>query len=501
MLRPVTRLSFLALTAVSYVASFPKWNLFVLGWIALGPLLSCVQVSSSDRDAFIQGWLAGLLSYSGLLYWILVTFRAAHLSWTLAGLALAALAGYLALFWGCWTLLAYRWRDEPAPIYALLVAAAWVALEWARSYLFSGFPWTLLADSQALHPTVIQIASVTGAYGVSFLMVFFSASLSSLLLHRTFSLQTFVGCSLVLIVVLGFGRYRLSCAPLQEPADLRVALLQGSIDQYKKWDQAYVSEIKDAYERLVSEARTEKPGLVIWPETSVPGYLLQDPPLRAWLNQTILKTEALHVVGAPAYHDRFAYNSAFLMDRSGQVMGEYTKQHLVPFGETVPFSSVLGRWIKVLNELGGFASKEGPGLLPFPNHPLGVNICYEAIFPNLVRKSVQAGAQAIVNITNDGWYMKTSAPYQHFAPNVLRAVENGRWLVRADNTGVSAIVDPWGRIQAASPIYVPMVVSGTIAFRTELTPYTRLGDVFAMLCVVFLVGFVALQRLSPRRSA
>src|SRR5262249_51450093 len=156
----------------------------------------------------------------------------------------------------------------------------------------------------------------------------------------------------------------------------------------------------------------------------------------------------------------------------------------------VPWSSVLGRFIKVLNDLGGFAAGEGPSVIKVAGYPAGINICYEAIFPNLVRQSVRQGAVFIANLTNDGWYMKTAAPYQHWAPNIFRAVENDRWLLRADNTGISGVIDPYGRIQARSVLFEPCMITGTLHPRHALTLYTRFGDWFAWVCCLVTLAFL-----------
>ena len=273
---------------------------------------------------------------------------------------------------------------------------------------------------------------------------------------------------------------------------IKVALLQGSIDQYKKWDRTYVEEIQKTYEKLATKAAQSKPDMIIWPETSVPGYVLQDPPLRQWLLRLVRNSHTSHLVGAPTLNNEMAYNSAFSIDPECSIVGEYAKKHLVPFGEIVPWSNFLGRFIKVLNDLGGFTAGNRSPVLRVGGIPVGVNICYEAIFPDLVRQSVKQGAQVIVNLTNDGWYMKTAAPYQHWAPNIYRAVENNRWLIRADNTGISGIVDPRGHVHALSPIFQPGVIQGSIAARQRLSLYTRFGDLFAWLCA-FLCAFIFLR--------
>jgi apolipoprotein N-acyltransferase len=385
-----------------------------------------------------------------------------------------------------------------------------------RTYLFSGFPWTLLADSQVHHLAVIQIASVTGVYGVSFLVALVNVSLAEAMgaavnanggqQERRLTGKSAMGSFLkklpfaaslvsrlsrlppltLTVVLVGFsflfGFYRLHTLPHSFAPSTRVALLQGNIDQYKKWDKAYVNDIEIQYAALAIEASKSKPAMIIWPETSVPGFLLQDQALRKWLLDVVQISGTSHLIGAPVLNRKNAYNSSFSINHEGVLEGEYAKHHLVPFGEVVPWASVLSRWIHVLNDLGGFTAGRGSSVVSVAGVPVGVNICYEAIFPNLVRQSIRQGGQLIANLTNDGWYMQTAAPYQHWAPNIFRAVENGRWLLRADNTGISGIIDPVGKVVAQSSIFETTVVSGLVQPRTELTVYTRFGDVFAWIC-------------------
>jgi len=475
---------------------FPQFNLSILAWIALAPLAYLV-VELQPEHPFLWGWLSGTTAYAGILSWLIVTFQAAHQSLLLATAALLALAAYLGFFWGAWAWflsvipakagiqsVVRRWTPASAGVTTLAGAAAWVALEYLRTYLFTGFPWTLLGDSQIHSLPMVQIASLTGVYGVSFLLVVTSLSLVGWARNKPRNL------SLPLLLVAlswGYGHYRLTHTS-ESGQPITVALLQGSIDQYKKWDQAYVQEIELTYEVLVARAKVQNPQIIVWPETSVPGYLLQDRALTTWLAQVIRNSGCYHIIGTPFMNGKDAYNSAFSIDPSGRLLGQYSKHHLVPFGEIVPFGDTLGRWIHVLNELGGFTAGQESTVLTVGPAEVGINICYEAIFPALVRKSVAQGAELIANLTNDGWYMKTAAPYQHFAPNVFRAIENDRWLVRADNTGISAIIDPLGHVTAASPIFQPEIVTGQIYLRRTRTFYTRFGDVFAWICIIFCIA-------------
>lgn len=482
----------LFLSAFLYNLAFPKLNLAETAWIALVPLIARVQTRTPKR-AFYEGWLCGALAYCGLLRWLIPTFQAANLSIFLALAALIALSAYLGLYWGAWTwwiAIASPRRCVNRGSAVLSGAAVWVVLEYIRTHLFSGFPWALLSDTQVHRLALIQIASFTGAYGVSFLIAWGNLAITAALRGNRRALQPIAA---TLIAILGIGAWQLRKANSLTTHPIKIALLQGNIDQYKKWNEAYVAEIKQTYATLLDRATAEHPDLIIWPETSVPGYLLQDPPLRLWLTGIVLKSHTSQIVGAPYLEpNNDAYNAAFAISPYGIAQARYAKQHLVPFGEVVPMQSVLGRWISVLNALGGFKAGDDSPVMTVAGVPMGMSICYEAIFPDLVRRSVVMGAQMLVNITNDGWYLKTAAPYQHLAPNVYRAIENRRWLLRADNTGVSAIIDPWGRIAAQTPIFEAKVLVGTAYPREEKTFYTRWGNVFAWGCLAII--FVGIRR-------
>lgn len=472
------------LTSVLYVLAFPKFSCSAFAWVALVPLLSTILTdgSLSSRHAFFSGWGTGTLAYAGLLYWLIPTYQAAHQPLVLALGCLILLAGYLGLYWGVWTLLLLKARGTTPILFCLYAASSWTALEYARTWLLSGFPWALLADSQVAHLSLIQIASITGSYGVSFLIVLMNSAIA----RRGKSLPLALGV-VIMTIILGIPGVSVP----NDTAPLQVALLQGNVDQYKKWDKAYVQEIQDRYAGLVREAVKSPVELIIWPETSIPGYLLQDVSLREWLVGLVRKSRTNHLVGAPNEVGEKIYNGSFSLSPEGVLKGEYEKKHLVPFGEVVPAAHFLGWYISALNALGGFAAGTASPVVQAAGIPLGINICYESIFPSLVRDSVRQGAQILVNQTNDGWYMRTAAPYQHWAPNVYRAVENRRYLLRANNTGISGIIDPWGRTVRRSPIFEAQVVTGTVYPRTDLSFYTRHGDVFAIVCLLFCLVVLA----------
>jgi apolipoprotein N-acyltransferase len=253
------------------------------------------------------------------------------------------------------------------------------------------------------------------------------------------------GPLIIVMLAMIWGTYRLKRHPVIPEHGLRVAILQGNIDQYQKWDAAHESFIKTRYGELVLEAAKQNPDVIIWPESAVPGWIPNDQAVMEWLVGLIQQSRCYHVVGAVSRRGNREYNSAFFFSPKGDILDVYDKQHLVPFGEYIPFGNIFKRWIPYLGELGTFDAGVQSKLFVLPSSKLAPNICYEAVFPGLVRKGVKSGADVIVNLTNDGWYLKTGAPAQHYAVNVYRALENKVPVVRAANTGISAIIDAYGR--------------------------------------------------------
>ena len=300
---------------------------------------------------------------------------------------------------------------------------------------------------------------------------------------------------LLILICLVFGFYKLKNIGTSEHQNIRtVSILQGNIDQYKKWDEKYEQEILDTYTELATRPSSLAPDLIVWPESSVPGFLKNDKKLYNWISDIAQKTKTQHLVASNDYKNGKLYNSAFLVTSDGKITGEYSKNHLVPFGEYMPLRNFLSKFIKVVNEIGEFSPGEKQNVVNSTDGKLGINICFEAIFPNEVRKSVKNGAEILVNLTNDAWYLKTSAPYQHFTMNVFRAVENRRFVVRAANTGVSGFIDPSGRIQSKTEIFTTTVLTDKIQPLQELTFYTKFGDIFAYLCIIISIILLTFRK-------
>jgi apolipoprotein N-acyltransferase len=497
----MTRLAYACVSGLLLTASFPEIGSGGLAWFALVPLLLALR-NLSAGDGLRIGFLTGMVHYLSLLYWFipfLNTYGPFPILLCMGILFL--LASYLAIYVGLFSM-AITYTGLSITALLLGIPTLWVALEYIRSLLFSGFPWELLGHTQynALH--IIQISDTIGVYGVSFLILLSNGLL--LLLYQHLTGQEWQGqtpgrkqmLALVFIVggligaAWGYGAWRIpiiedriSRAPLK-----RIAIVQGNIDQTKKWDPAYQISTIEKYIQLSRIESTQPPDLIVWPETAMPFYFFNHVPLTKMVLKGIQTGAADTLLGSPAYTreaDQVRYfNRAFLVRSDGIIADEYNKAHLVPFGEYVPMKRWLPFLGKMVEHVGDFSTGSVGDTLDWRGHKIGPLICYELIFPSLSRAAVRNGAELLVNITNDAWYGKTGAPYQHFSMAVFRSVETRRALVRSANTGISGFIDPVGRIVSKSPIFEDAVMGEDVPLMQGQTPYVRFGDVFAVSCLL-----------------
>lgn len=412
-----------------------------------------------------------------MLYWIVPTFKAAGFSIFFGSFACLALSLYLGIYWGIFCFIGKIFLERfNAALSILFCAALWVALEYLRTHLFTGFPWGVLGYSQWEVPYLIQISEWTGVYGVSFLVILFNLNLLFVLKKK------FVLISWGLFFLLIGTNFFLYPKESEKTKVMKtITILQGNIDQYKKWSDVYVQEILSTYGALVKENSIGS-DLILWPEATLPGWFPNEPFLEGWIQNIIKKTKTPHLVGAVTEINKNAYNSAFLFSPEGAVLDRYDKLHLIPFGEFVPFEPIFKKVAPLISVLGNFSRGKENRNLEISDLKIGVTICYEAIFPNLVRKQVKEGANLLVNISNDGWYLDTAAPLQHFSMNVFRAVENRRYLVRAANTGISGVILTSGKIGVRTRINERKVLQVQVLPQEEKTFYFQFGDIFALIC-------------------
>ncbi len=497
------RVGLLVLSGFLLHLAYPAADWDLLAWVALVPLL-LIALDRPPGRAFLEGWLAGLAFFLPLLRWLtypMTTYSTLPLP--LALLVLLGLSGYLALYWGgvAWALAwLARWVG-PRVLWA--APALWVTAELGRTHLLTGFPWGLLGYSQYRRLALIQVAAWTGVYGVSFLVALVNAALAwAIVRGRRGAVVAVVVIGLAVGGVALLGAQRLSGAP---PPSLPVVIAQGNIDQAVKWDKVYQAKTLEIY-RVLTTAAQGRARLIVWPETAVPAYVRSEPWVLAWLTDLAEAVETPLLVGAPDA-ERVGqgvtyFNSAFLMTPRG-VAGRYDKIHLVPFGEYVPLKGLLFFVHAIAAEIGDFSSGRRVTVFPLDGASFGAVICYEVIFPDLFRRFVGEGARFMVNITNDAWFGRSGGPLQHLAMVPFRAVETGVAVVRAANTGVSAVVGPTGRIGPTLGLFERGAILTAIPLREGETFYTRFGDLFAYGCALGGLGLLGAglwERIRSRRA-
>jgi apolipoprotein N-acyltransferase len=496
-----------AASGVLLALSFPKFGHPSLAWIALAPLLVAVTATGRARNrgtrplrrALLLGLTAGTIHFTGTLYWITRVMAVyGGLQQWVAVLVNAALIAYLSLFPAifavvmCRLVLAY---GQPALAAAPVV---WVATELGRTHIFTGFPWVLLGYSQTTVLPVAQFASLFGVYGVSMLVAAVGAAMAMAVPERVGSpagrgaLARFAPLAIVLLLVGGvsvWGARRAAGAELTRAGEpIRIGLIQGNIDQADKQNPSHADAIFLSYIRMTREALRQGAGFVLWPESATPFLFEEDAAASAQIRALARQANVPILIGSDQI-ERGAggfkyYNSAFLVRRDGTSGAAYRKMHLVPFGEYVPLKRMLFFAAPLVEAVSDFSAGEDAVLLPVGNHMISTAICYEVVYPDLVRRFVAGGSELLTTITNDAWFGPTSAPYQHFEQASMRAIEDGRYLVRAANTGVSGIVDPYGRVLERTDIFQAAVLVGEARFLRSSTFYSRHGDIIAYASVL-----------------
>lgn len=497
------------------VFAFPRHTQGWLAWVGLVPLL-LVLPGRSLKEAFLLAYVTGVVFYSSSFAWM---FEVAGYTFLQHILLHLFLGGYLGLFGLAF---AFLCRRSGAATALIAVPFLWISLEYVRSHMgFLSYPTVLLAHSQHAYPRVIQIASITGAYGVSFLVAAANAALAGAAgrrqdLSRKERAALGAAAAAMAAATLIYGHVRVS-SPLAGK-EIRVAVVQGNIAQGDKWDPRHAGTIMHTYEALTREAARGRPAMIVWPETATPWSITKDPALRREIARIAKNAEAYLLLGS-ASHQKFQgagarkaelRNSAFLFPPDGRDEAErYDKIRLLPFGEYLPLEGIVPWSYLGIPDLGRYIPGEKVKVLQGPGFRFAATICWENIFPEIVRRSVREGAQVIVNISNEAWFGRGSCPYQFLSVSVLRAVENGSYVVRCANTGISCFIDPRGRVvdrvrgEDGREIFVQGVLSGVVAPRERETIYTRSGEIIVWLSMIISLGFLieAIRTKTGDRSA
>jgi apolipoprotein N-acyltransferase len=476
--------------------------------VALVPLLIAIaRPQVSERRPILLGLTTGIIGFGGTLYWltdVMTTFG--DLARPVAIAVALLLIVYLSLYPALFAHIVARGVRTFGPRALWAAPPVWAAAEWARGHVITGFPWLPLGNSQIDVAPIAQAASLVGVYGLSAIVVLGSVALAWLVVAPP-GRARLVPVAVVAVLLGGLavsGSHRVAAgALLREGTPIRVGLVQGNVAQGQKWDPAFADMIYRRYLTMSREAVARGASLVMWPESATPFFLEEHPATEA-MRLLARETGARLFVGSdqvergakPRY-----YNSAFLIQPTGSVGGVYRKMHLVPFGEYVPLESILSFAGPLVEQVGGFAPGQTLTVFHLREGRLTTGICYEAVFPELSREAVQRGSQLLTSITNDAWFGRSSAPWQHLAMARMRSVETGRFMARAANTGISAIVDPYGRVVQQTALFEQTVAIGEVRFLDGATPYVRIGDVVPWAGLVVALGLWGLSVGRRRRPA
>jgi apolipoprotein N-acyltransferase len=487
-----------ASSALLLILAFPSSNLWLLAWFGFVPVFFALN-NKSKTEAFLLFFITGVIFWAGTIYWLV------HV--TLAGTIVLIL--YLALYFAFFGLIIRPCTRHSSPYALIFIPSVWVLLEYLRSHLLTGFPWALLGYSQHRNLLLIQIADITGAWGVSFMIVLVNVAVVEIIWSGSKRIWprlkiTLALVSLFLFCVLSYGYFRLTARPKPSSGErLKISLIQGNIPQELKWDPRSKEYIGNKYLELSLQATKDNPDLLVWPEAALPVILEEEPVFFEAVREFVEAERIPLLLGAVTSREGFYYNSAILL-KPGSNLDRYDKLHLVPFGEYIPLRRVLP-FLQVVVPIGDvtagkhytiFRTPRAVRRAPSPgqNIDFAVLICFEDLFPELSREFVGRGADFLINITNDAWYKKTSAAHQHLEASVFRAIENRVYLVRAANTGVSAFISPRGEIidtvndGRGDEIFIDGYRSKEITLlKAPRAFYTRYGDIFIFFCLIFVL--------------
>jgi apolipoprotein N-acyltransferase len=493
----VLRLDLCVLSGVLLVLCFPLPNLTLFVWVACVPLILAIVSEPNPGFGFLWGLLTGAVFLCGSLYWFVGVMR--NYGQLALPEALAAMVLFLVMFapfWGVFGLIESLAARRSVRLALALSPFLWVSLELARTYLITGFPWNLLG--YAVQPQGLeQLASVTAVYGLSFLAVATSAVLAWLILDPRRKLPRW--CAIGWIVVLIVSDVAL--APPTMPRARHLAVLvqpdvplndQGAVNWAPWQNPVPLEHLVQISTQAVSTHQTNSMGepLIIWSENSAPFFFDQGLLFRGAVETMARQARAFVVVNTITFagpRETRPQNTAIVLNPSGRKILEYHKVHLVPMGEYVPWWLHFTRMSKMTSEVSDFVPGSSYNVAHTREGSIGVFICYEAIFPQLVRRLVPLGPGVLVNISDDAWYGRSAARFQHLNMARFRAIENHRYLLRATNDGITAVIDPYGRVIATAPQYQQAVLTAHFSYESERTFYTTHGDTFAWSCVALSV--------------
>jgi len=481
---------FILLTSFALIFSFPPFPTGFFALVALVPFFFYAE-GKALKELFRAGYLVGLIWSAGTIFWI------GHA--TVIGVigAIIWVSFYFAFF-----ALLYGWIDQKIGKAAIWTAPfIWVSLELLASVGSLAFPWNSLANTQTYYPVLIQYISVTGMYGISLWIVFFNVLVYALIKNLRYKQKKIVFSTLIIILIVLPILYNLfiSRQEFNGKERVKISLIQGNIDPYKKWTSGFINENFYIYRDLTLDVSITNPDLIVWPETAAPCYLRSHNYYRNFMFNLVNNITIPILTGTIDYKQTDTdevrrYNSVFLFKPELNKIESYNKIHLVPFSERVPLVDKLPflyNLAKIDLNIGDYFPGDSATVFEMRNDndsscvKFSVGICYDSVFPYLNRRFVRNGAQFIIIITNDGWFGTLSGPYQHARIAVLRAIENRVWIVRCANTGISEFIDPFGRIVKKTKLSERAILTQSIYVNNNKTLFTTHGNYFIYLILLF----------------
>ena len=474
-------------SAALLILSFPRFDVVWLAPVALAPLLVAVAREPSPLRRFLLGWAAGIVYWFGVCYWIQFVL-AVHgglgqaAGWAVFLLFCLAKGLHQAVFALLAGILMRRWWAVPA------VAALWVAIESTNGAL--GFAWLALGNAGIDMGIPMRLAPITGVWGISLIFAMMGTALALALLRRP-------RLELLWLLVVPFVAL---LPPLPDARRGRetAVLVQPNVDETEEWTRR---SLEDRVNRLAMlslrgavTATDQPPSLIVWPEVPAPFYYEEDAFFRGTIDRLARSAHAWVLLGVVGHAPGGPLNSALLVSPEGIPVSRYDKVNLVPFGEFVPWPFGFAK--KISTEIGDFIPGRRVVVSSVDGHKIGAFICYESVFPNFVRQFARNGAEVLFNLSNDGYFGKSAARRQHLEIVRMRAAENRRWILRATNDGITAVIDPAGRLRGTLPPYTEATSYSGFTYFADQTAYTRWGDWFAYLC-----GMLALVALLAERVA
>ncbi|GMO66902.1 MAG: apolipoprotein N-acyltransferase [Endomicrobiia bacterium] len=498
------RIVLCSVTGFLAASAFPKLNLFFLVWISFIPMIF-VLMKTGLKLSFFYGFLSGFVFNMLGLYWLVPMLHFSTGSYVKSIIASCALWTYLALYWGIWglclnfliskTILKNIFYSNIS--LAFFASCVWILLEYLRTYLLTGFPWMLIGYSQFEFTEIIQIAEFTGVYGVSFLVVFCNLCLYFWISMEKENLK----CNnlylfMVLLLIIGFsifGLIRANKFRTLGNQEFTVAIVQPNVNQYEKWDPDYISSVLFNLKKYALEISKIKADLVVWPETIFVGSINEDECLYNSAKQITNIAGGFNIVGSFYTNEKNKRFNVVLAFENGNCRAIHKKNHLVAFGEFIPFKTLFSSFFGVLSQMSDLTKGEDTEVFSNNKISIGSTICSENFLPDISRKFALLGAKVFTNHTNDAWFFDTAAPYQHFIMNVFRAIENRKHVIVSANSGISGIIEASGVIIEKTLSSKEVLLIGKFFQNDFKTFYTKYGDLFVNLCAILLLGLVLLR--------